>query len=475
MSCVIYRRQSLAKHDDELGIERQEKVCRAVAKARGLRVSQVLTDNNTSASKRGRPAYTQLTEMMASGQVSTVIILRIDRLLRLNDELEELIQLVEHHPVTVITAEGEIDLSTPQGRLIARILVSVARSEIEIKSARHKLANEQAALAGKPHGSRRPYGYEADLVTINQTEAAVLRKMARLVIDGMSYRHVAYWLNESGYTTTLGKQWYPITVRNLLKKPRYGGYREYNGEVVGLGVWEPIFDEETYELLHLAIRRGQSRSTIRPRKYLLTGLLYCGKCGQPLNGETKRDKPERPLRRTYQCRPQGDTQRRGGCGGVTRNADALEEWLRQCVVYRLDTPGLMSLLQDSSDSGDLSELLKKRHALQTRKDALLDDYADGTLSKADYKRAVSRVERASEAIQREIDQLAARSLKLDLSGSETVAEAWDRNDRHWRRQLIDLLIERVDIKPGKSKPFFPMPDGSVARFDPALVEITWRV
>lgn len=472
--CVIYRRQSLARHGDELGIDRQLRECRRVAKARGLHVRDVLTDNNYSASKRGRPAYERLTQMMASGEVATVIILRIDRLLRLNDELEELIQLVEQHPVRVITAEGDVDLTTPQGRLIARILVSVARSEMEVKSERHKLANRQRAEAGKPHGSRRPYGYNDDYRTLHPVEAPILSKMGQMVIDGVSFRHVAYWLNEQGYTTTEGKAWYPITVRNMLSKARYGGYRTYKGEVVAEGDWEPVFDRDTWQLLQMTMRRRKQSGMPTARKYLLTGHVFCGKCGQPLNGETKRDHPTRPLRPTYQCRVQGDTSRHKGCGGVCRNAEALDEWVRQCIVYRLDSPTLSKLLSAGRDDDRLHELLTERETLCRRKESLVDMLALGELDRQAYNRAVANVEAALTAVDAQVGQLTAQSLGSALQAGESIAESWTTKDNRWRRALIETLIERIDVQPGRTKPFFTLPDGRVARFDPTLIDITWR-
>src|SRR5690606_24045353 len=81
------------------------------------------------------------------------------------------------------------------------------------------------AMQGKPQGGRRPFGYQEDRVSIRPDEAAALREMARRVIVGQSYKEVAWWLNAEGITTSTGKLWYPITVRNLLRKPRYAGLR----------------------------------------------------------------------------------------------------------------------------------------------------------------------------------------------------------------------------------------------------------
>jgi site-specific DNA recombinase len=385
---VIYRRQSLDKSGDELGIERQLKECKRVAKARGLSVGEVITDNSVSASKRGRPGYTRLVQMMASGQVSTVIILRIDRLLRLNDELEELIQLVEQNPVKVITVEGDVDLSTPQGRLVARILVSVARSEMEVKSARHKLANQQRAEAGKPHGSRRCFGYEKDGMTIREDEALVLKDIADRFLSGWSYRRLAEYLNGCGIRTSEGKQFFPITVCNMLQRKRYAAIREYKG-VDYSGAWPAIYDADTWARIQYTVKQRKEEAGNRPvaRKYLLTGLVYCGACGGPLNGETKRDAPHKPLRATYHCRE---------CHEVTRGAVPLDHFIKESVIYRLDVPDLSRLLGRDIDVPS-NALLERKAAQEAKLRDLLDDYTDGTLTKAEYVRAKARAQAALDA------------------------------------------------------------------------------
>jgi site-specific DNA recombinase len=462
---IIYRRQSRDKLNDELGIERQLKECNRVAKSRGFSVVDTITDNDISASKRGRPGYGRLLSLMGTGAVDVVIILRIDRLLRLNDELEELIQLVEKHPVKVVTAEGEIDLSTPQGRLMARILVSVARSEMEVKSSRHKLANKQKAEAGKPHGSRRTFGYEADNLTIREDEALVLKDIAHRFLNGSSYRRLSDYLNERGIRTAEGCEFFPITIRNMLIRKRYAGIREYQA-VEYRGSWPPIFDEEMWARIQHKARQRRNDAGNLPvaKKYLLTGFLVCGGCGSQLNGATKRDNPTRPLRNTYHCKDKH-------C--VTRNAPALEHFIRELIVYRLDSP-VMNDLVKASERGSGSELLSRREGLKAKLDNLLDDYSDGTLTKAEYTRARSRVQTQLQRVDGQIaDYFASDALDGLLGASESIRERWIAEDNAWRRQVIGLLLKRVVVHPGITKPYY-IADGVRYRFDPELIDVQWR-
>src|SRR4051794_2486764 len=223
MRAVIYLRQSKDREGNELAIERQRAECRRLCERRGWTVVDEIIENNQSASKRGRSGFKRVVEMLEQRAADGVVVLRIDRMFRLNDELETLIDLAERHGGRVVTVEGDIDLATPSGRLVARVLVSVARAEMETKSARHKLANRQRAEAGLPHSSKTPYGYRDDRMTLHPTEAPVVRRMGEMILSGHSYRDVAWWFNGAGHRTKGGHEITSLTVRKLLENPRYGG------------------------------------------------------------------------------------------------------------------------------------------------------------------------------------------------------------------------------------------------------------
>jgi site-specific DNA recombinase len=469
MNVAIYVRQSLAKDGDELGIDRQRFECERLTASRGYTVTEVIADNNRSASTGDRPGYRRVLQLIEAKAIDAVVVLRVDRLLRKLTELEKLIELSERTGVQIVTVEGDLDLASPSGRLIGRILASVARSEMETKSARHKLANAQKAKAGKPHGSRRPYGYNEDQLTLHPEESEILREMGRRVLAGYSYRDVAAWANDQGHRTTMGRTWFPITISNMLQRKRYGGIREYQGAEYP-GIWEPIFDASIWERLQLTIRlrRETAGNMHKARRYLLTGLLVCGVCGTHLNGETKRDKPERPLRRTYQCR---------ACHGITRNAEALEWFVTECVLTRLDTPDLGKLLSQSGPHDDeMRDLLIRRKGLSDRLNALVDDYATGLLDREQLTRAKSTAEAELARIDTDIE---VRNRQRSGAGlvpvGQSIRKAWDEADSDdWRRTLLGLLIKPVVVNPGNTKPYVRV-NGRLMRFDQRLIEIDWLV
>ena len=119
----LYLRISQDRTGQEAGVARQEKDCRVLASEREWDVVDVFTDNDVSAySGRPRPAYQRMLNAIRLGRINAVIAWHTDRLYRQPKDLEGLIDLAEERGVKFATVKaGEIDLSTPTTRAMARV------------------------------------------------------------------------------------------------------------------------------------------------------------------------------------------------------------------------------------------------------------------------------------------------------------------------------------------------------------------
>jgi len=462
MNVIIYLRQSLDATGDRLAVTRQLEACRKLCEQRGWTVIEVIEDNDVSASKGKREGYGRLLQLVAAGNVDAVVAWAVDRLTRKLTDLEELINVAVTNKVKVVTVSGDLDLSNPMGQLLARIMASVARNEADQKGLRHKAANRQMAQSGKPHAGRRCYGYEKDH-TIRPDEAAVVREMARRIILGHSFNEVTKWLVAAGHKTSEGNNWHPGTLVMTLRRKTYAAIIVHEG-IEYPGNWQAIFDAETWQRLQLAIRMQQDKTkTTRPkgRKFLLTGNVFCGVCGEPCNGKTKRDHADRPLRRIYTCR---------ACHGVSRNADALEHYVVETLMWHLESPAMAALLEEGQeDDGRLKELLGQRDTQAKRVDEILDDYATGLLTRDQMGKAKLRAEAELKAIDSEIDRINRARLGGGLVPlGQTLRQLWEQcGSDTVRRQILSLSdMGKIILLPGQSKPYY---NGTRMRFDPELV------
>ena len=450
---------------------------------RGLRpeIVVIFEENDISAStysKKPRPDYQSLIELVKQNKVDVIFATEMERLTRRPSDAVILIDLAETTDLTEIylTSDDSYNLSTANGIYRARQAVNAAERESRKISERTRRKQADRARNGFSHGGRRCFGYKSGNMELDEAEAAILREMAQRIVSGHSFKDTAYWANEQGYQTTEGKPWYPITIRNTLRRVRYAGIREHRGAQYP-AQWPAVFDAEAWERLQLTIKLGADKFADRPvaRKYQLTGLVYCGNCGQPMNGETKRDHPNRPLRPTYHCRSQGNTQKEAGCGGVTVNAVALDWYIREYVFAALDSPEVANMLKEDQPNDDkLRHLLEERHAQQLRIDGLVDDYASGLLSRAELSRAKTKAQAELGRINDEIQvQSAKRRGSAVLPVGEQLRQAWDEAGNGWRGSLIEMVIERIDIDQSSRKPFV-MVDDVLMRFDEDRVRITKR-
>jgi site-specific DNA recombinase len=130
---AVYCRISDDRQGLGFGVERQAQDCLALAQRNGWAVTRTYIENDTSAySGKPRPRYAELMDAVAAGEVEVIVAWDPDRLHRSPAELETFIAAVERAGVGVVTVQaGSWDLSTANGRLVARMLGNIARHESE--------------------------------------------------------------------------------------------------------------------------------------------------------------------------------------------------------------------------------------------------------------------------------------------------------------------------------------------------------
>lgn len=199
---AIYLRISLDATGERLAVERQREACLQLAKDRGWEIVHVYEDNSKSATdpRKRRPDYEQMVADYAAGRFDALVCWDLDRLTRQPRQLEDWIDAATERGLKLITANGEADLSTDGGRMYARIKASVARAEVERKSARQIAANHQRAGKGKPPGGVRPLGYTIDRKIIPD-EAETVRMIFKRFDSGDSINSLTRWLTETGVPT----------------------------------------------------------------------------------------------------------------------------------------------------------------------------------------------------------------------------------------------------------------------------------
>lgn len=394
-----------------------------------------------------------------------MIVYNVDRLTRRPIELEQFTAICERAGVTQFaTVTADINLGTGDGMLMARILAAFAASESDRKSQRLKRKAREIAEAGRPGGGgNRPFGYEQDRVTVIESEAAIIRDVAARYLAGESLTSLTVWMQEAGITSVVGKPWRTGTLRATLTSARIVGLREHNGEVVASATWPAIISPATHEQLVAAFARKKLTGRRTARRYLLSGLLRCGKCGSKLFSSARRE-GER-VRRRYVCSSNPDN---GGCGKLTVVAEPVEEWIAEAVLIRLDSPALSDALAGRAEVDERhSALMAELADDQLQMAQLATSWANKEISHAEWKIARDVVEERVRKAERQLSEINGTSTLDGLIGNAiAVRESWESLNLTRQAAIVAAVLDYATIAPGQI---------GARSLDPSRILPTWRL
>lgn len=464
---AIYTRISRDWTGDAAGVARQEQDCRALVERHGWTVVDVFADNDTSAySKKPRPGYRALLTAIEAGAVDAVVVWHTDRLYRRMPDLEEYIATCQPRNVpTYAVQSGPLDLATPSGRMIARQLGAVAQYESEQKAERQKRANLQRAQAGRYFGTRRPFGYEDDGVTIRVDEAVAVRQACEWFLDGISLGEIARRWNARGFRTPqAGNEWTTEVLARTLQTERIAGMRTYRREIVrdenGEPVrveWPPLIDVDTW-------RAVQSKFADPDRKFphasrlLLSGVAVCAACGGPIQSGGTRNG-----RRRYRCRQNG--------AHVYREAAPIDDYVEALVVERMTRPDGLDALTPAASKADVRALREEIETVRRRDVELAEAYADGVVTLAQLKAGRKRAEGRISELEARLPVTGSPALRR-LAESDDVAATWAGLDVDTRRLVVDQLMRVELLAPGTKENAYL--DWRRRILNPETVRVTWR-
>ncbi|MEI6560385.1 MAG: recombinase family protein, partial [Rhodospirillaceae bacterium] len=323
MKAAIYARYSSDQQRDA-SIEDQVRVCRERLDREGWQLVQTYADRAISGSTMLRPGLQALLEDAMAARFDVIVSESLDRISRDQADVAGIYKRLQFAGIPLITvSEGEIsDLHVGlKGTMNALYLKDLAE-----KTRRGMRGRVEAGRAG----GGNCFGYdivrqpdangdsERGLRRINETEAAIVRRIFTEFAAGRSPRGIAMDLNADGVAGPSGVAWGPSTINGngsrgtgILNNELYIGKLVWNRlryikdpdtgkrvsrpnpesawiiqevpdlTIVPAELWQAVNDRQ------LLVKKGTRPDCqedkpfwekTRP-KYLLSGLLTCGQCG----------------------------------------------------------------------------------------------------------------------------------------------------------------------------------------------------
>ncbi len=299
MRGAIYSRVSTEQQD----YSKQTNELQEYAERNGIEVVYVFEEKE-SGFNNNRPEFEKLRKLTKQ-DIDIVLVWEISRISRRAIYLQQQVQEFTDKGICIyakkdgfstLNDDGSVNASTKMLIGFASIIAeqeAATLKERTISSKRNKILRE-----GKSYTYYAPYGYdyskETKILSINEKQAQVIKRIFQLSTEGYSTERIAILLNaEKIPTKGRKKNWTAATVCNMLSNPVYKGEAKYSlkkEKKAGSTYTKPIevvtiptpaiVSKELFELSRQKLSERVWRSNSFGTKYnpLLRGLIYCPYC-----------------------------------------------------------------------------------------------------------------------------------------------------------------------------------------------------
>lgn len=270
---ALYIRVSTdTQYEEGYSVDAQKEKLEAYCKIRDITDFEFYIDGGWSGSNIDRPEMKRLITDITQDKISAVIVYKLDRLSRSQKDTIFLLEDVfDPHDCDFISINEHFDTTSSYGKAMIGILSVFAQLERENIRERTRMGMYERVKSGLwMGGDGIPFGYDYDKakgILVPNEHAEDVRQIFDLYIEGYS-------------TTRLAKMFDVASDRHItqiLDRITYLGKIQYRGEIFE-GQHEAIIDEQTFKRVQIE-RQKRSTKNVITSSYLLTGLLYCGKCG----------------------------------------------------------------------------------------------------------------------------------------------------------------------------------------------------
>ena len=423
------------------------------------------------------------------GKIDMIITKSISRFARNTLDTLKYVRMLKERNIAVFFEDENINTLTMDGELLLVILSSVAQQEVENISANVKKGLKMKMKRGELVGFQSCLGYDYNpndkSISINEAEADIVRYIFNRYIDGAGAYVIAKELTSLGYKTKNGNtEWHDTAVLGIIKNEKYKGdvlqvktftvdpiskrrldnYGEEDQFYIK-NHHEPIISEEIFEKAQAILdRRGAKRRGVEKgkrekysRQYAFSSKLECAFCGSNLSRRnwhsgsdhekviwqcvtaTKKGKKYCPPSKAIEEKILESAFVESYKLLCHNNSDVLDE-----LIERME-----SVLSKNDFQKQLVRVENEIHAIEQKRNRLIDMRLEETIDKATYEKKYSELESILEGLLTEREQL-EQSSKEEINLEKRIAhfrKVLENNEilKDFDRCVFESIVEKVII------------------------------
>ncbi|MDG3581748.1 recombinase family protein [Galbibacter pacificus] len=406
-----------------------------------------------------RPQLQLLMNEINSGVITSVWMRNQNRLDRNSLTFAFFVDIAKKNNIDVYFGNNEkLDFNNPTTLLTTSILSNLNQYQAQLQSYQTKNVIQKKVSEGKTHGII-PLGYKKDdngYMVVDDDEAKFVNEIFQLYLknnDGVQF--LCNKLNDEERLTRNGKQWKSYVLWNLLHNTTYIGKRLFKNNIYECPA---IIDKGLFDAVQKKLSNSQSSTGKKvTHRYLLKGLLKCGKCGRNYNGRINKKAGDKH----YICASVRSGHK--SCGNRRLDIDKMENFIFQLIInnswlidkvkdeYKHDDDKLKRLKADiTTYNNNITAYNKKKNkAIRMTVDGLIDE-KDIKAIINDYDSSIEAEKQKIKDVENIINNI-TNSNKLINSIEEDINDLSNKLTFKEKKEILNKYINSITTTDNKTK------------------------
>lgn len=462
-TAVIYARFSSSRQREE-SIEGQVKECKAFADYEGYTILNIYADRAISGRTSDRPSFQQMIEDSRQKKFQYVIVYTFDRFSRDSYDSANYKHILKKNGVRVLSAKERTD-DSPAGVLMERVFEGFAEYyslELAQKVKRGMTVN---ATKGIWSSGAAPFGYMKDeegRIMQNAEQVPALVKAFEMAAEYKPIKEIADYLNMLGYRPPNASKnnFNYQSVMRMLQNPIVIGRFVWNDIIIEDYPGARIIDNELFDKAQARIKSSKRKGVVnvcRSNKYTLSGKIYCGNCGRPMNGTSAAG---RNKEKHYYYRCSGTIKGRHECDLPPITRYELEAEIHKKIIEVLHTKENIETIAreaiDIANSYEDTELLAMRRRLtqaQSEAQKAVDLLVKTDTPSEPLMDRLNSLESEIKQLKEEIAKRDALVPKRNVT-AEMIEYFLHKMSKEPKQSLFDAMIQKVVVEKKNSDDYF---------------------
>lgn len=450
MKSVIYARYS-SDNQREASIDGQIRECREYAEKNGIIILDTYIDRALSARTADRPSFQEMISDSSKHIFDSVLVWKLDRFSRDRYDSAYYKHILKKNGVSVISVKENIT-NSPEGIILESMIEGMNEyysAELSVKVRRGQKEN---VLNGKNNGGSLPLGYKIGkdgMIEIDPKTERFVHEIFDRYENGNTMKSIAEYMNIMGIKNAKGNPYNSGTVARNLKNRKYIGEYSYGGNIQQ-DIIPAIITKEQFDKVQRKINGGvyYGGKYKAQEEYILSGKMFCGKCGRKMAGESGRSK--RMIHRYYSCM---GLRKEKICNLKAKKKDWLEEVILRSTTESVLTDDMIDYIANIAESIQDEEnpkiaiLEDKLKQCNKTIENIMKAVESGVFSETILNRLQClEKDKAEMSIElNELNKANTRLTKEDISEWMKKFKFENIKNKRYRKMIVDLFVNSIYV------------------------------